>query len=375
MLELRTRQEGDFDFTTRRLEESEKKFYGIFISHAADDNEKYLFPLRDAMIKKNMHPLCDRDFLSGGDEFQMKIEDTLDCYAAVIIITRASLASAWVNYEIGFLSGRNIPIKIWDPEHLLAHENRGADSVNDAYKDAHLRKYMPAYHDMNDLLNALSGESLYSEMFTEENTFLDSRTFNRRVSERVETIIATIESEIFDVHYADFCECRFGVLVPNFGMFYPDHGDGEHCYAKRGAMIENGICPTSCEKCALSAQRGLTEENKECVLLNYVRYSGAVLRKNEPDRGGKIIDCGRLAFHVPLHKLYGTEFKFIMDVFDTVRFAKLMTVLEKAGMCPTSSESRAGYRIYLSLPERRAQGLFKLDHEYKNNFLCPHAGR
>ena len=49
------------------------------------------------------------------------------------------------------------------------------------------------------------------------------------------------------------------------------------------------------------------------------------------------------------------------------------SLLEKAGMNPSASSSMLGGRIYLSLPERRMQGLFRLNHEFSNNFLCPRA--
>ena len=375
MLNIKATQTGDFDFSTRRLEENEKKLYGIFISHASADNENYLFPLRDAMKERELHPLCDRDFLSGGDDYQMRIEKTLDCYAAVIIITEASLCSNWVNYEIGFLSGRGIKIYLWDPKGLFLPANKGANPEIDLFRASHIGKFLPVYHTMDELLNALSNASPYSEMFCEENVLIDTATFGKRVSERVETIIATIESEIFDIYYSDFKECKFGILVPHFGMFYDDHGDGEHCYAKRYMPIENNTCPISGKRCALAPKLELGEDNKECVILNHVLYTGTVLKKNDVDRLGKTVKCGSLVFHLPLHKYYGTMFKFIIDVSDNNRYNRLMSILAKAGMNPTCSESKIGGRIYLSLPERRAQGLFRLGNEYSDNFFCPHAAR
>ena len=64
MLSQRPTIEGDFNFIARPLEEAEKKYYGIFISHANKDNEEFLYPLLDEMRKQNLHPLCDRDILS-----------------------------------------------------------------------------------------------------------------------------------------------------------------------------------------------------------------------------------------------------------------------------------------------------------------------
>ncbi len=375
MLDIRATTLGDFDFTTRTLDPDEKKYYGIFISHSSADNDEHLYPLRDAMLARGMHPLCDRDFLSGGDDFQLRIEKTLDCYAAVIILTRSSLRSHWVNYEMGILSGRDIPIYIYDPEGLFSLESKGKDPTVDAFYESHIGRYLPAYADREALLLALSDASPYADMFCEENDRLTCATFRRRMAERAETVIATLESDIFDTHYEEFAACKIGILVPNFGMFHPNHGDGEHCYARRCAPLADKICPYSKSSCALCAATELTEENKECTVLNAILYNATLYRKNDFDRRGNRIERGCVEFHVPLHRLYGTEFKFILDVADNQLYPKLMQILEKAGMNPTSSNSMIGGRIYLSLPERRAQGLFRLEHEFTNNFLCAYAAR
>ncbi|MBE6904091.1 MAG: hypothetical protein E7480_05735 [Ruminococcaceae bacterium] len=376
MLEPRGSRLGDFDFTTRQLEEDEKKFYGIFISHANADNEDCLYPLRNAMLEMGLYPLCDRDFLSGGDDFQSKIERTLDCYAAVIIITEASLHSHWVNYEIGILSGKNIPVYLWDPNGILNTAPK-EDSVDfRKFADAHLNRFLPAFNSLESLLDAIRDLSPYADMFCEENAYLDCTTFRKRMKEYAETVIVTLESNIFDEYYSDFAECKIGTLIPNFGMFYADHGDGEHCYARnRCVPLEDRACPQNGIPCALSLPRTLGEENKECVLLNHVMYNGKVYRQGDLNRQGKRIEKGCIMFHVPVHKLYGTEFKFIMDVQDNTRYDLIMALLEKAGMNPSASNSMLGGRIYLSLPERRMQGLFRLNHEFTNNFLCPHAAR
>ncbi|MBE6597730.1 MAG: hypothetical protein E7641_08710 [Ruminococcaceae bacterium] len=367
---------GDFDFSTRLLEEREKKFYGVFISHATSDNDTYLYPLRDAMIEKKLYPLCDRDFLAGGDDFQVKIESTLDCYAAVAIITEASLRSNWVNYELGILAGKEIPIFLWDPENILSREPEEGQIDYRSFADAHFNEFLPSYVHMEDLLKAICDLSPYSDMFCEENAMLDCQTFRDRMNEYAETVIATLESDIFDEYYSDFAECKIGTLITNFGMFYPNHGDGENCFARKIAMpLNDGVCAHNGIPCALSLPRLLGEDNKECVLLNHVMYNGRVLQTGDKDRRGERVNRGCLIFHLPVHKLYGTEFKFIIDVQDNARYDSIMSLLEKAGMNPTSSGSMLGGRIYISLPERRSQGLFRLDHQFNNNFLCPHATR
>jgi hypothetical protein len=119
----------------------------------------------------------------------------------------------------------------------------------------------------------------------------------------------------------------------------------------------------------------LDEENKECVLLNHTLYNGKLLRCGELDRRGIPMPKTSLVFHLPLHRYYGTEFKFIIDVPDNRHYDTIMSLLESAGMNPSGPASMVGGRIYISLPSRKPQGLFRLVHEFKNNYLCPHAGR
>jgi len=366
---------GDFDFTTRSLEDEEKKYYGIFISHSSADNDKYLFPLRERMLELDLHPLCDRDFLSGGDDYRVKIEKTLNCYAAVIILTRASLFSDWVNYEMGILAGRDIPIYVYDPEDLLHSKDSENDPELRDIVHSHIGNADYSFSDMEKLLESLCSLSPYAEMFCEENAFLDCASFRARMKERVETVIATLESDIFDEYYTEFKNAKIGMLVPNFGMFYKDHGDGEHCYAKRFAVLDEHCCPHSGAACALCGARELTEENKECVLLNHVLYNGKLMRKGDTDNRGKKVECGSVIFHLPIHLIYGTEFKFIMDFPSNQSYDRAVELLESIGLNPSASSSLFGGRIYLSLPERRSQGLFRLNHEFTNNFLCPHAAR
>ena len=376
MLEPNSSRLGNFDFRTRPLDEKEKKFYGIFISHSSKNNDEYLNPLRTAMLQAQLYPLCDRDFLRGGVDYKSEIENALDCYAAVIIVTKESLLSHWVHYEIGFLSGMNIPIYVWDPKRVLSPKNEKRQSALSAFGRAQLNPYLPAFTDMKELVRELSALSPYSDMFCEENSFLDRRGFRQRMNQHVETIIATLESDLFDTYYDNFTDCKIGTLIPNFGMFYPDHGDGLHCYANAVAMpLPRGTCPQNGLPCALSLPRTLGEENKECVLLNHTLYNGRIYRTGDLDRRGKRIERGCIVFHLPVHRLYGTEFKFVIDVPDHRRFDTLIHLLEEMQVNPSSSDLGQGERIYLSLPERRQEGLFQLHHQFSNNFLCPHATR
>ncbi len=365
--------EGDFNFIARPLEDSERKYYGIFVSHSSKDNDEYLYPLIEAMRKQNLHPLCDRDFLSGGDDYQKIIESYLNCYAGVILITENSLKSDWVNYEIGVFAGHDMPIFLYDPKNILSNKLEIPEVAN--IYGSHIGRYLPAYNTIDALISALQSVSPYADMCLEENSFITKRDFFDIVTERVDIVIARIESPVFDKYAEQLGKCRINTLVTNFGMFYPDHGDGEHCYAHRFRPLEEGLCPVSGKPCALVSREKVTQENKECVCLNYAFRNGKLVRSGESFVTGEQCEVSTLVFHLPLNKVYGTEFKFFMDVPDEETGNDLLDMLHGIGIHANMSDNVGSKRLYISLPERRAQGLFRLEHEFNNNFLCPHAGK
>ena len=130
MLPLEEKIEAGFDFYTRLLREDEKKYYGIFISHsnASQKDLDLLNSLRQALSEKEIYTLCDKECIKGGDDFQAKIEDALDCYGAVVIITENSIRSSWVHYEVGYLKGRGKDVYVWDPDCILSSKNRELDN-------------------------------------------------------------------------------------------------------------------------------------------------------------------------------------------------------------------------------------------------------
>ena len=365
--------------------EEEKKLFGIFISHSnhRTDQRQYLEPLAQAMRKANLYPIYDREFLEDGDEFKEKIRRYLNCYAAVVILSNNSISSDWVNYEIGYFSEEGVPVVLWDPEDILSPEKGDAELVN-----SHISQYLPAFHRVEDVVEALAQKSIYSNLLQNECAMLKKEEFQKRMSERVKTVIFKLESDCFDANAAVFDDCHIGSLIVNFGMFYDKNGDGLHCYADRNhTALENGNClygPQPKHPCAYHNAGSLREDNKECVLLNHVCYNGRFYRKGEnnplwdAERKGdqdeeEKIECGCIIFYLPVHAYFGTEFKLIVDAVSNEQYYKLIAVFEEAGMNPTVSDSLNDRRIYLSLPERPKQGLFRLVHEFNNNFICPYA--
>jgi len=373
MLNSKPNIEGNFNFVSRLLEETEKKYYGIFISHANKDNDDYLYPLIDEMKKQNLHPMCDKDILSGGDDYQKIIESYLDCYAGVIIITENSLKSEWVNYEIGVFAGNGTKVFLYDPKDMLS-KHIEIPGVANIY-GSHIGCYLPAYTSIDELITALHDVSPYADMFFDENEFIKKSDFLELVNARVDMVIASIESPVFD-KYADLLKkCSLSTIIPNFGMFYPEHGDGEHCYSPRFHPLKESKCPVSHQACALVSRGKVTEENKECVILNHTLQNGKFIGTGELDIRGIRCEVSSLVFNLPLHKIYGTEFKFFIDIPDDITGKELIEMFNSIGVYADLSNNIGSKRIYISLPERRTQGLYRLNHVFSNNFLCPYAGR
>lgn len=365
--------EGKFNLSTHLPTEAEKRLFGIFISHSNKEYDNgFLNQLSEAMIANHLNPIYDRDFLEGGQYFQDRIEQCLNCYAGVVIVTENSLRSDWVNYEIGYFSGLGMPIVLWDPDDVLSLEHADNDLLN----NSHISQYLPAQRTVDDVLRVLREMSIYAEIFKDEFNELTKDVFREILNTRVETVMVRLESEIFDSNALDFKGCRIGTLIVNFGMFHPDNGDGQHCMALRNnPELPDRKCPVSGGECALYAAKELDGHNLECVVLNYTFENGRFYPKGTLGPEGEPLKHGCINFYVPVHKVFGTEFKFIVDATSNAQHYKLIELFESMGMNPTVSDSLNGRRIYLSLPERPRQGFFRLVHQFSNNFLCPYSTR
>ena len=363
-------QDGTFKLNAYLPTEEERRLFGIFVSHSSKDND-YLTSLTDAMTARGLNPIYDRDFLFAGDRFQEKIEKCLNCYAGVVIVTEHSLSSDWVNYELGYFAGQGIPIVLWDPNGILSLENVDHDVLN-----SHFSQYLPSCDTIEQVVDKLDNLTIYSNLFEDECPELTQSDFKEILNQRVETVMVKIESDVFDTEAAVLDGCMIGSLIVNFGMFHPNNGDGVRCFAEKGQPeLVNRRCAYSGMECALYDAKTLDGHNIECVVLNHVLKNGRFHAKGETDTQGQILEHGCFTFYLPVHKLFGTEFKFIVDAPSNAQHYKLIALFEKAGMNPSVSDSLNGNRIYLSLPSRPRRGFFQLDHAFRNNFLCPYSTR
>ena len=368
---------------TRLPSDEEKRLFGIFISHSNKDLDM-VKSLVSYMEKEDLIPIYDKQFLEGGQDYLLRIQNCLKCYAGVVVVTKNALDSDWVSYECGYLRSLGMPVYLWDPDSVFTLNGEQAD--NDLF-NTHISQYLPAHKTKESLVAELKKRSVYSDIFTHDCPQVTAERFNQMLHDNVSTTMLRITSPKLAEQSELFRGCKLGTLVVNFGMFYKNQGDGIHCWAQRcknedgvyttdeAPLLENGICEVSKHPCAMCSDDALYTDRADCVILNHIIFNGHYFDRGEPDFNNEKLDEGLLTFYVPVHRHYGTEFKFIIDAPSNQKHHDLLRLFEELGLDPTISDSLNGWRIYLSLPEAPAEGLFRLEHLFHNNFLCPRAAQ
>ncbi len=329
-----------YGISARPLTAEENKEFGIFVSHSNDDDT--FLRVCEAFEKAGVPHLVDKQIEIGSMNFADEIKRLIDTSRlAVVVITAGALASSWVNFEIGVLSGENKRILLFDPKNLLG-EMRSKH---------HLDKF-PMVRTLDELVEKVKSTGYFSDLFVHETANLTKKKFEERASENVVPVRLTLSLSGF----ADLAleEYRFTALVTNFGDYNANYGEKGLCFQ---SLDESDNCPVSCCGCALTHAPDI-DAFPECVAINKV-VGNAIVRGNE------------LTFILPLHKIYGTTFKIFADVADSKQCDKLFALLEDANLAPSISESGNAQRIYISLPDSNWDGVFRLKDEFSNNFLCP----
>lgn len=370
------------EIITRLPSEQEKRLFGVFLSHSNKDLERVRALVR-YMEDSGLFPIYDKGFLNGGDDYLIRIQDCIKCYAGVVVITKNALESDWVSYECGYFRTLNMPVYLWDPDDLLSLEQ---EKFDDDVLNTHITQYLPTLHSMEELVEKLKENSIYSDIYTHDCREVPREQFHQMLHKHVSTVMLRIT----DKRLAKVSEllrgCKLGTLVVNFGMFYEEQGDGVHCWAQRSKnaagvytvdeapVLAGGRCGVSGLKCALYSDERVYADKQDCIILNHIIFNGRYFAAGEKDYDDNThMDKGVLSFYVPVHRLYGTEFKFIIDAPNNEKHHRLLRLFQELGLEPTVSDSLNGWRIYLSLPDAPAEGLFRLTKAYGNNFLCPRA--
>jgi len=322
----------------------------------------------------NMHKaLVAEDFIGNGKKFHKVIEDHLHCHAGVIILSKNALASNWVGYECGYFDGMGLPVIIWDPQDVLSYAKPSSNFLN-VYLLQHMTR---AVKTVDEVISELNKISIYADMFKYSTSRFKKENFDSIVKTKVETAIVNIISKDLEEYKELFERCKLSTLVVNFGMFYSGQKkDNDVCPCVSQKPLVNQNCHHTGKKCAMiSSPERNDEKLPDCIILNHVIQNGKFVDRTETQiNNKKIINHAMLQFYVPVHKEYGTEFKFIIDAPNPMIHEEIRIACKKLGFHPTTSDTMDNLRTYLSLDDSESQGFFRLkDGQYYNNFLCPQA--
>ena len=301
-----------FKFNAQPLTEDEQRFFGIFVSHA-NSNDSLVNELCEKAKGTSIHFLHDGEFLNVGDNFNEKILKYIKCYGCVVIVTKESLCSDWVQYECGYFSQSGHRVIIWDPDRLLTlnpakndepaqapaeekeekkkkglwdmfrsqkEETKPAEEKEEtgeerkqkemailqahatatALLNSHLTQYMPVYHTAEEVIRELQDLSVYADLYTDACLNYSVADFQRDLRENVSTVMVRISSPALSEKKKLFTGCKLSTLVVNFGMYYEKQGDGIHCWSKRtlnmdGTYTAGDDCLLPDGKCKHSGQK------------------------------------------------------------------------------------------------------------------------
>lgn len=369
-------KEIDYIINTHTIQGKENIKFSVFISHSSRD-KALTRDLKKAIEKskadgKLHNALIAEDFIENGSNFHESIKQHLHCHAGIVIISKNALKSNWVGYECGYFDGYGIPVIIWDPRNVLSF-----DKLNNNFLNVYLLQHMPSVRTVEEVIDELDKISIYSNMFKHDTSKFTKGDFDKILQSNVETVIVDVMSDKLIEHKSMFERCKLSTLVVNFGMFYNKQKDNDDvCPCVSNKKLVNQACHHTGKKCAMSSSSERCDEKlPDCIILNHVIQNGKFVDHNEKGMGGEQNkNSAMLQFYVPVHKEYGTEFKFIIDAPNPTVHKEMVEICKSLNFNPTVSDTMDNLRIYLSLNQEKDQGFFRLnDGQYYNNFLCPHA--
>ena len=365
---------SNYEITTHTIKENNTIRFGVFISHSTQDT-KHKEDIEEKIKSSKLHKaLIAEKFISDGKDFHKSIKEHLHCHAGVIIVSENALASNWVSYECGYFDGEGIPVILWDPENALSYTNPSSNLLN-VYLLQHMTEVVRTVEEVIERLDKIS---IYANMFKYSTNKFQKSDFDKIIQSKVDTAIVNIMCDDLMKHKSLFERCKLSTLVVNFGMFYNNQKNGleDECLCVSDKPLFDRVCHHTGKQCALiSSPQRCDEKLPDCIILNHVIPNGKFVDENEKETGkDKASAPAMLQFFVPVHREYGTEFKFIIDAPNPTIHEEIRKKCLEFGFNPTVSDTMDNLRIYLSLDDAPDQGFFRLnDGQYYNNFLCPHA--
>lgn len=357
---------SNYELTLKKFNETENCLFGVFVSHSnAPADLEILEDLNNYAESKSVHLVYDRKFLEAGDDFRQKILQYANCYAAIVLLTENSIGSAWVNYEIGILNSRKIPLFIYDPNNILIKP--------DYQYDYQIKQFLPAFNNKEYLIKKIKELSVFSGLYPVGTKKLSIDKFNECFTSsdplnKIEKCMITMKSTVFDENREWFERCRIGALIVRFGQL-------DECNSKC-STAQNTHCPACNNRCALLQITSPDQcEDGICTILNNIIYTGRIIYTNEKnifEKNTTPAATAMLKLGIPVHSHYGVKFKMIFDAEnEEVKNHVIDALEEKKMLNPSVSTTGNPNRIYCSIEENSSNGIFVIEKSFNDNFICP----
>ena len=354
-----------YELEFKKFGDAENGLFGVFVSHSNAPRDSKLLHELDVFAKsQQVHLVYDRMFLKAGDDFRLQIHRYANCNAAIVLLTKNSVESAWVNYEIGMLHSKNIPVFLYDPD--------GVTEKSCYQYDYQIKQFLPAFTRKEDVIRKIKEISVYRGLYPIGTRNMSVAEFNEHfnsadASNRIEKCMLSVTSNVFDKYKEWFRQCRIGALIIHFGQL--DEDDSQCRYGT------DGFCTKRNAPCALKQITSVSQcGNGMCTILNNVIYTGSILYAGETDvfdRNSGRVSTAVLKLSIPVHSRYGVKFKLIFDAETEKVKNYVAEALTTIGLNPSVSSTGGANRIYCTIGEDEANGIFVLKSSFNDNFVCP----
>lgn len=324
---------------------------GVFISHSSKDES--FERITNLLTENNIEYLSDKLIKPGNDNYIKYIKSLLkNASGGVALVSKESMESPWVVYELGMLEGMGKQI-------VLYCDNNIDESKK--YIPNNLKKY-PLITDNETLIKHISNYTVFENLFEYETATVSLEDFKRGTINNVNNIILSYDISS-NLQKLNVEMLEFGYIIVRLAKYGYVNDNLDNCLAS-GEIREDGKCfyyKDNSINCSFLEEIH-SKDSPETIILNKTLYHSRV-------------NQGLLDLAIPFHRKYGVTFKCFIDVKDISIKHTVVNELRKLGMKDVSFSGAAlENRIYYLLPEKKEIGLFNLISHGSgivNNYICP----
>jgi len=293
----------------------------FFISYSSQD-KNLVELLETALNKEGIPTIRDERERMPGRKIDEKVKEMImKSDGMILCLSKRSLNSPWIPYELGFAEGYSSGIR---RDYLIIPyilESLEPGEIPPFIRD---REY---FDKPKELINYLKKSYIYNIPFLSDTYFLS-----------IEVTFDKFSKVLEDIRNK---ELEFGYSLIRYG---------------RDDVI---------------SRSQLSSQDKEVVkLLNIAVKRPWVVTRIEESTGKVIV-----THHIPIHNQWGTQFKLFVDVKDLTKLELIKKILEEEGAAEVSKAVSGHMRIFYTIPQHLVKGggiaIVKSPEGITNNFIYP----